>query len=142
MEILLTVFPAVFLVLSVFISFCAVRFGSNPKKVLIKQISSFALVIVLYFLLPIATFAQGADATSSSGTAFGVGKGLVAIGSALSIGLCGLGSGIAVSASVPAAIGATSEDPKMFAKSLIFVALGEAIALYGIVISFMLAAKI
>ena len=47
-----------------------------------------------------------------------------------------LGGGIAVAAGAPAAIGATSEDPKAFGKALIFVALAESIALYGLLISF------
>lgn len=41
-------------------------------------------------------------------------------------------------AGIPAAIGATTEDPKAFGKSLIFVALGETLALYGVIISFMI----
>ena len=57
------------------------------------------------------------------------------IAAALVTGLAGIGGGIAVAAGAPAAIGATAEDPKVFGKSLIFVALGEAIALYGVVIS-------
>ena len=42
----------------------------------------------------------------------------------------------------PAAIGATSEDPKAFGKALIFVALGEGIALYGLLVSILILAKI
>ena len=45
---------------------------------------------------------------------------------------------IAIAAAAPAAIGATSEDPKVFGKALIFVALGEAIALYGVIISILI----
>ncbi|MDR0405100.1 MAG: ATP synthase subunit C [Oscillospiraceae bacterium] len=139
MEVFIAIFPALFLVLSVFACLIAVKYGGKPKYVILKQVCSFAVVSLSYLIFPIMAFAQG---NSSAGAEFGVGKGLVAIGSALAIGLCCLGSGIAVASSVPAAIGATSEDPKMFAKSLIFVALGEAIALYGIVISFVLAGKI
>ena len=49
---------------------------------------------------------------------------------------------IAVAAAAPAAIGATSEDPKAFGKALIFVALGEGIALYGLLVSILILAKI
>ena len=41
-----------------------------------------------------------------------------------------------------AAIAAASEDPKSFGKSLIFVALGESIALYGVVISILILNKL
>ena len=56
----------------------------------------------------------------------------------LAVGLGGIGGGIAVGPSAAAAIGATSEDPKNFGKSIIFVALGEGIALYGLLISIMI----
>ena len=53
-----------------------------------------------------------------------------------------VGGGIAVAAGAPAAIAANSENPKTFGKSLIFVALGESIALYGLVISIMILNKL
>ena len=57
-------------------------------------------------------------------------------------GISGIGGGIAVAAAAPAAIGATAEDPKAFGKSLIFVALGEGVALYGLLISILILAKV
>ena len=54
--------------------------------------------------------------------------------SSLSIGL--------VASAAPAAIAANSENEKTFGKSLIFVALGESIALYGLVISIMILSKL
>jgi F0F1-type ATP synthase membrane subunit c/vacuolar-type H+-ATPase subunit K len=53
-----------------------------------------------------------------------------------------LGGGIAVAAGAPAAIGAVSEDPKAFGKAIIFVALGEGVALYGMLISILILNKI
>ena len=41
-----------------------------------------------------------------------------------------------------AAIGAFSEDPKAFGKALIFVALGEGVALYGLLISILIINKL
>ena len=41
-----------------------------------------------------------------------------------------------------AAIGASSENPSMFAKSIIFVALAEGIAIYGMLISFQIVGKL
>ena len=66
--------------------------------------------------------------------------GLVA--AALATGLAGIGGGMAVASSAPAAIAANSENEKTFGKSLIFVALGESIALYGLVISIMILSKL
>jgi len=68
--------------------------------------------------------------------------GLGLIAAAVVTGLAGIGGGIAVAAGAPAAIAATSEDPKSFGKSLIFVALGESIALYGVVISILILNKL
>ena len=49
-----------------------------------------------------------------------------------------MGSGIGVASSSSAALGAISEDGSIFGKSLIFVAMAEGIALYGLIISFMI----
>ena len=78
------------------------------------------------------------DAAASAATAIGMGL----IAAALSTSLSGIGGGIAVASAAPAAIGATSEDPKAFGKAIIFVALGESIALYGLVISIMILSKV
>ena len=66
--------------------------------------------------------------------------GLVA--AAQATGLAGIGGGMAVASAAPAAIAANSENEKTFGKSLIFVALGESIALYGLVISIMILSKL
>ena len=79
-------------------------------------------------------------AAAASGAATALGMGLIA--AALSTSLSGIGGGIAVASAAPAAIGATSEDPKAFGKAIIFVALGESIALYGLVISIMILSKV
>lgn len=60
------------------------------------------------------------------------------LGAAISTGASALGAGIAVAAAAPAAIGAISENPKNLGKSLIFVALGEGVAIYGMLISILI----
>ncbi len=64
--------------------------------------------------------------------------GMKFLGAALSTGLACIGAGIAVSSSAAAALGAISEDPRIMGKSLIFVALAEGIALYGLIISLLI----
>ena len=64
-----------------------------------------------------------------------IGQGLGFMAAALSTGLSALGDGIAVAAAAPAAIGAFSENEKNFGKSMIFVAMGEGVAIYGLLIS-------
>ena len=79
---------------------------------------------------------------SSGGEISGFGPGMAYIGAALSTGIAAIGGGIAVGAGAPAAIGALTEDPKSFGKSIIFVALGEGIALYGMLISILILNKV
>ena len=78
------------------------------------------------------------DETSAHHASLSIGL----IAAALATGLAGIGGGIAVAAGAPAAIAANSENPKTFGKSLIFVALGESIALYGLVISIMILSRL
>lgn len=65
----------------------------------------------------------------------GLGYGLKYLGAALSTGISGLGAGISVASGSAAAIGAYSENEKTFSKALMFVAFGEGIAIYGLVVS-------
>ena len=55
---------------------------------------------------------------------------------ALSVGMSCIGAGIAVASAASSALGALSEDSSIMGKALIFVALAESIALYGLLISF------
>lgn len=55
---------------------------------------------------------------------------------ALATGLSCIGGGIAVASAASAALGAMSEDSSIMGKALIFVALAEGIALYGLIVSF------
>ena len=88
---------------------------------------------------PAAAQTEQQEETESDG---GSAKGLGLLAAGLVTGLAGIGGGIAVAAGAPAAIAATSEDPKAFGKALIFVALGESIALYGVVISILILNKV
>ncbi|MDD6484383.1 MAG: ATP synthase subunit C [Clostridiales bacterium] len=110
---------------------------SKGKECLLMNAISFFAVIgvgVVYTLgCSVPAFAAGAAQTGMS-----VGEGLKYIGAALSTGLSGVGGGIAVASAASAAIGAMSENEKIMGKTLIFVALAEGIALYGLVISFMI----
>ena len=90
-------------------------------------------------ICPFAVSAADSDAAERLQQAL---NGMAYIGAAAATGLSCIGGGIAVGNAAPAAIGATSEDPKAFGKAIIFVALGEGIALYGMLISIMILSKI
>jgi len=59
------------------------------------------------------------------------------LAAAISTGLACVGAGIAVAGSGAAAVGAIAEKPETFGRSLIFVGLSEGIAIYGLLISFL-----
>lgn len=80
-----------------------------------------------------AVTAEAEEAEESSGS-----NGMMYLASALAVGFGAIGGGIAIAAAAPAAIGAVSEDPKSFSKALIFVALGEACALYGFIVALLM----
>jgi len=65
-----------------------------------------------------------------------VGAGL--IGAGIVTGLSALAAGIAVAYVGAAAVGAVSEKPEVFGRTIIFVALGEGIAVLGLVIAIMI----
>ncbi len=60
-----------------------------------------------------------------------------ALAAAISTGLACVGAGIAVSGTGAAAVGAIAEKPEAFGRSLIFVGLAEGIAIYGLIIAFL-----
>ena len=126
----------------------------SSRKALRVNLAAFGVVLLLCALMPFAvsaaedaaapadvavadTAAPEAEAEAPAAEG-GMSDGLRYLASALAVGLACIGGGIAVASAAPAAIGATSENPKAFAKSLIFVALGESIALYGLVISILI----
>ena len=91
-------------------------------------------VMALCCLFSVTVF----GAEGGTGADFGFAAGMAYVGAGLSTGLASIGGGIAVGGGSAAAIGALTEDPKSFGKSLIFVALGEGIALYGILIAILI----
>ena len=128
--------------------------GVSGKKIVARNLIAFAVIAITVCAVTfsvsaadgdeadtsaVATTSQSQEATSQSSDN---GKGLGLLAAGLVTGLAGIGGGIAVAAGAPAAIAATSEDPKSFGKSLIFVALGESIALYGVVISILILNKV
>ncbi len=128
--------------------------GISGKKIVARNLIAFAVIAITVCAVTfsvsaaegdkadaaeVATASQSQEATAQSSDS---GKGLGLIAAAIVTGLSGVGGGIAVAAGAPAAIAATSEDAKAFGKALIFVALGESIALYGVVISILILNKI
>ncbi|OJU11331.1 MAG: hypothetical protein BGN88_06735 [Clostridiales bacterium 43-6] len=113
----------------------------NARKAINKNLLVLGFMMALFAIFTITASAATTDAaTATAGAASATGLGL--IGAGLCTGLAGVGSGIALSNGIPAAIGAISEDPKAFGKAIVFVGLGETLALYGVVVSVIIITKI
>ena len=52
-----------------------------------------------------------------------------------------IGTGIAVGSTAPAAIGALTEEPKSFGKSMLLVAMGEGITIFAVLIAVLILIK-
>lgn len=109
--------------------------ATSAKKRLALHISGFAGAVCLALLLAVGNVSAATEVASITGT---IAQGLGFLAAALATGFSALGAGIAVAAAAPAAIGAFSENEKNFGKSLIFVALGEGVAIYGLLISILI----
>ncbi len=96
-------------------------------------------ILVAFLLLSVGTvFAQEAEEARTEGLmSLGLGLGI-----GLTVGLAAVGAGLAIGHTGAAAIGAIAEKPEMATWGLIIVALAEGIALYGLVIGFMLIGKL
>ena len=147
---MLAIVPIVVLFLSFYSLFRKRAQGVPMKKAMVSHIATLLVLVVLMAALALgAAAANEADqpaspaqteqtAANADDTQADNSKGMTMIAAGLAVGLAGIGGGIAVGSGAPAAIAATSEDPKSFAKSMLFVALGEAIAIYGLVIALLM----
>ena len=79
------------------------------------------------------TTVQAAGLAAATGTV----DPYVTLAAAISTGLASIGAGIAVANTGAAAVGAIAEKPESFGRALIFVGMGEGIAIYGLIISFL-----
>lgn len=110
---------------------------TNRKRAVITNIASFIGIMALMTVIPATgAFAEAGEAAAAGADGFT--EGMKYLAAALSTGLATIGTGIAVGSAAPAAIGAVSENDKAFTKALIFVALGEGVAIYGLLISILI----
>lgn len=139
LQYILLALPVIFLVVSVYYAYKSVALGKKTRKTaVIRQIASFAIVATFCLVTSMVAMAADPAETAAAAGSGDLNKGISMVAAALATGISGIGGGIAVGGAAPAAIGATSEDPKAFGKALIFVALGEGVALYGLLVSILI----
>lgn len=111
--------------------------GKNFRKIFGMNVTAMigVLIVAAIVLLSGGLTASAAD---NAGAVASSADGLRYIAAALAIGISAIGSGIAVASSGAAALGALSEDPKIFGKAFVFVGLAEGIAIYGLIVSILI----
>lgn len=114
--------------------------GKRAKYTLVCNLASFASLCII---LTVSVFSGNVFAAEEAAAGASVASaGSAFLASGIAIAGATLGAGIAVASAAAAAIGATGENPKNFAKSLMFVALGESIPLYALLVVFMILGKV
>jgi V/A-type H+-transporting ATPase subunit K len=103
--------------------------GVNREKVsvILLTIAITSSILLLYNNL---AYAQAAEAEDASSAKF--------IGAGMAFGLAAAGSGIGLGFVGAAGLAAISDNPKMQSRVFIFVGMVESIAIYGIVMMFII----
>ncbi|MEA4812400.1 MAG: ATP synthase subunit C [Anaerolineaceae bacterium] len=96
----------------------------------IVGLAAFALGI-LWLFTPQTVQAAGLVASTAADP-------YASLAAALSTGISAISAGIAVGNTGSAALGTIAEKPELFGQALIFVGLAEGIAIYGLLISFII----
>lgn len=125
----------------------AIAYVSSRRRALVKvtreTILGFSVLNLLVALAMVgvgATWLVAPEAVKASGllqeaTARDP---LAYIGAAISVAVGSIGAGYAVAAVGSAAVGTIAEKPEIFGRALLFVGLAEGVAIYGLIIAFIM----
>ncbi|MDD6467851.1 MAG: ATP synthase subunit C [Erysipelotrichaceae bacterium] len=114
----------------------------NAKYRVVLQICLFCAVFLGVAVFNIGGHFIHAEEAVASGITGTLAQGVGFIAAAIAVGCSAVGAAYAVAASAPAAIGAISENPDNFGKAMIFVALAEGCAIYGLLIAILIINKL
>jgi V/A-type H+-transporting ATPase subunit K len=116
--------------------------GKSMRRAMLTNLCAFGAVLLCAIILPLGGFASADETAEAANAVTNSAAGLGYLAAAISVGVGCIGSGIAVGHAAPAAIGALAEEPKSFAKALIFVALGEGISIFGLLVAIIILGKL
>jgi len=111
----------------------------KSKRLLLSFLLMTIGVLTISSMVVVA-FSSGAPTQTSDALASE--KGLFLIGAGIAAGLASCGAGIGLGTASAAAIGAIAEKPEMLGRTLLFVVLIEAIAIYGLAMFFIIYSRI
>ena len=125
------------------------RVEPDPEK---KQVAetfrrkSVAATLIVLFVAILVTVtmsavAQGADDGGQT-SAVASDTGIIVLSAAIVMAAALLATGYAVAVVGSAALGAASEKPELIVRALVFVALAEGIAVWGLIVAVMLIGKL
>ena len=118
-----------------------IKVKKNKKKFMLTHIMIFFSLIICTFIFMIvsgSTVYATEVAKQFTTNLPSLENGLKYLSAAIATAISCIGAGIGVGNGISAAIGACSENEKTFSKALMFVAFGEGIAIYGLVVSFLI----
>lgn len=110
----------------------------NVRARMLAQIAVFAGTFVILLVVQASRFTVLAEGGAVTEGMMNSAKSMGFLSAALAVAASSLGAAWAVAKAAPAALGAISENPDNFGKAIIFVALGEGIAIYGLLISILI----
>lgn len=102
------------------------------KRSKVSTLSALLLLCAALIVAPAALAAEPREAEEA------LGKSIAYFGAALAIAVTGCGVGIGMSHAASAAVGAVAERPEIFGRTLLYIVFIEAIAIYALVVSFMI----
>ncbi len=97
----------------------------------IKSISTMVLIATIVLITTNNLLSNEANAQEPQAAA----SGMKFVGAGLAFGLAALGAGVAIGGVGAAGLAVISERPDLRSQALVFTALGEAVAIYGIVMA-------
>lgn len=110
----------------------------SPKTRLMAQICLFTGTFLVMMIVGVGRIAVMAEGTEAAAATVDSSRGLGFLAAAIAVGCSCISAGWAVAKSAPAALGAISENSDNFGRAIIFVALGEGCAIYGLLIAILI----
>lgn len=111
----------------------------KPKHQVVLSLLLMAVGLITISSMVIVAFSQGTIQPQQAAVSE---KGLFLVGAGIAAGLASCGAGIGLGTASAAAIGAIAEKPEMLGRTLLFVVLIEAIAIYGLAMFFIIYSRI
>ena len=109
------------------------------KRQMLLSLLLMTIGVITISSMVVVGFSQNPNQAAQTGASD---KGLFLVGAGIAAGLASCGAGIGLGTASAAAIGAIAEKPEMLGRTLLFVVLIEAIAIYGLAMFFIIYSRI